>query len=364
MILAAGLVIPACAVLARTPGKPLPFRDANGRPLVGSISEKIKVNINGVEQGMFIMGRDSTRPVLLFVHGGPGMPEFAVSRQYPMVLENHFTVCWWEHRGAGMSYNPDIPLSSMTFEQLIADILEVTRYLCKRFGQDQIYLLAHSGGTFYAIQAAARAPELYRAYIAVSQISNQLESEKLAYHYMVDRFTRTGDRKMLKRLSKYPVTEINTPSYYVMRDAPMHRLGIGTAHEMRSVISGVFWPVMREKSYTFRERINHWRGKAFNTKDAGLWNQLVVTDLTQKITKLEIPVYFLSGIYDYTVSYTLARNYFNQIEAPLKGFYTFKQSAHSPIFEEPDLLRQILLQDVLVGGNGLADVSPSGLAPY
>jgi pimeloyl-ACP methyl ester carboxylesterase len=354
-ILAVGLVIPACSILARNQGKPAPFRDTNGKRLEGSISEKIKVNINGVEQGMFIMGRDSTLPVLLFVHGGPGMPEFAVSRQYPMVLEDHFTVCWWEQRGAGMSYYPDIPLSSMTFDQLIADLLEVTNYLRKRFGQEKIYLMAHSGGTFYAIQAAARAPELFRAYIAVSQISNQLESEKLAYNYMVDQFTKTGDSKMLKRLSRYPVTEINTPSYYVMRDAPMHRLGIGTTHEMRSVISGVFWPVMREKSYTFRERINVWRGKAFNTKTAGLWNQLVVTDLTKKITKLKIPVYFLSGIYDYTVSYTLARNYFNQIEAPLKGFYTFKQSAHSPIFEEPGLLRQILLQDVLVGGNRLAD---------
>jgi len=134
-ILAAGQFIPACATLAWNPGKPAPFRDANGRPLKGSISDKIKVNINGVEQGMFIMGSDSTRPVLLFVHGGPGMPEFAVSRQYPMVLEDHFTVCWWEHRGAGMSYSSDIPLSSMTFEQLIADILEVTRYLRKRFGR-------------------------------------------------------------------------------------------------------------------------------------------------------------------------------------------------------------------------------------
>jgi pimeloyl-ACP methyl ester carboxylesterase len=354
-ILAAGLVIPACSILARNPAKPAPFLDANGRTLKGSISEKIKVNINGVEQGMFIMGKDSMRPVLLFVHGGPGMPEFAVSRQYPMVLEDHFTVCWWEHRGAGMSYSPDIPLSSMTFEQLIADILEVTRYLRTRFGQEKIFLMAHSGGTFSAIQAAARAPELYHAYIAVSQISNQLESEQLAYNYMVDQFTRTGDRKMLKRMSRYPVTEINTPSYYVMRDAPMHRLGIGTTHKMRSVISGVFWPVMREKSYTLRERINIWRGKAFNTKAAGLWNQLVVTDLTKKLTKLEIPVYFLSGIYDYTVSYTLARSYFNHIEAPLKGFYTFKQSAHSPMFEEPGLLRQILLQDVLVGGNSLAD---------
>ncbi len=64
----------------------------------------------------------------------------------------------------------------------------MTNYLRKRFGQDKIYLMGHSGGTFIGIQAAARAPELYHAYIGVSQMSYQLKSEKLAYDYMLQRF--------------------------------------------------------------------------------------------------------------------------------------------------------------------------------
>jgi len=58
-------VLQACS-----PGKPEPFLDENGRPLAGSISEKIFININGVEQGMFIKGKDKTKPVILFLHGG------------------------------------------------------------------------------------------------------------------------------------------------------------------------------------------------------------------------------------------------------------------------------------------------------
>ncbi|PKM89237.1 MAG: alpha/beta hydrolase, partial [Firmicutes bacterium HGW-Firmicutes-12] len=150
-------------LLVGNPGKPVSFLDMKGIPLAESISEKIYVDINGMKQGMFIKGKDKKKPVLLFLHGGPGMPEYAISRSYPMVLEDYFTVCWWEQRGAGLSYSFDIPLETMTFEQLISDTIEVSNYLRKRFGQEKIYLMAHSGGTFTGIQVASRAPELYHA---------------------------------------------------------------------------------------------------------------------------------------------------------------------------------------------------------
>jgi hypothetical protein len=53
----------------------------------------------------------------------------------------------------------------------------------------------------------------------------------------------------------------------------------------------------------------------------------------------------------------LAKSYFAQIKAPVKGFYTFAHSAHSPIFEEAEKMRKILQEDVLAGVNTLADAS-------
>ncbi len=70
-------------------------------------------------------------------------------------------------------------------------------------------------------------------------------------------------------------------------------------------------------------------------------------DLRKTVTKLNIPTYFFSGKYDYTVNHEMTKEYLKQIEAPVKGFYLFKNSAHSPIFEEPNKVAQIVKSDIL-----------------
>ena len=77
--------------------------------------------------------------------------------------------------------------------------------------------------------------------------------------------------------------------------------------------------------------------------------------LQLKVPRLEIPVYFFSGRYDLTVNKDLSKEYLEKIEAPVKGFYTFNNSAHSPMFEEPQRLKEILITDVLNRTTTLAD---------
>jgi pimeloyl-ACP methyl ester carboxylesterase len=328
--------------------------DKNGHPLAGSISEKIYVPINGMEQGMFIKSKNDKNPVLLYLHGG--MPDYFLTERYPTGLEDHFTVVWWEQRGSGISYHADIPLETMTLEQMISDTLEVTNYLRHRFSQDKIYLMGHSGGTFIGVQAVAQAPELYYAYIGMAQMSYQLKSEKLAYEYMLQQYKASGNTGMVQKLEAAPVTMTGgTPdAYRVLRDPAMHSLGIGTMHEMNSVVTGLFIPSLQSPEYTVSEKFHTWTAKA-KSGVALLWDDMITTDLSKQVTNFDLPVYFFGGVYDYTVNYTLAKDYFEKIQAPVKGFYTFEQSAHSPIFEEPQKVLTILLQDVLTGKNQLAD---------
>jgi pimeloyl-ACP methyl ester carboxylesterase len=342
-------------LLVSSPGKPQPFLDKMGKPLAGSISEKVFVNINGVQQGMFIKGKDVTNPVLLYLHGG--MPDYFLTEHYPTGLEDYFTVVWWEQRGSGISYTADMTRATITLEQMISDTLEMTNYLRNRFGKEKIYLMGHSGGSFIGIQAVARAPELYYAYIGVAQMSNQLKSEKLAYDYMLQQFKENGNTSMVRKLEAAPVTMTGgTPdAYLITRDVAMHSLGIGTTHDMDSVITGILLPSLQSRDYTISEKINLWRGKS-QSGVASLWDTMLATDLSQQAPELDIPVYFFEGIYDYTCSYTLARDYFEKLKAPIKGFYTFEQSAHSPIFEESEKVQKILQEDVLTGENNLANI--------
>lgn len=351
------LSIAALAVLGAlsyvSPGTPKPFLDSARRPLAGSVSEKIRININGVEQGMFIKGKSDRNPVLLYLHGG--LPDHFLNDRYPSGLEDIFTVVWWEQRGSGMSFHPDMAPDTLNPEQLVSDTLALTDVLRARFGQDKIYLMGRSGGTFFGIQAAARAPERYHAYIAVAQITNQLESERLAHRYMLARYKDAGNHTMARLLEAAPIgkTAPLPDGYVKVRDIAMHELGVGTTHDMKSVFTGMFLASLLHREYTVGEKINLWRGKLFS--GSRLWNTQLSTDLTQKVTRLELPVYFLHGVYDYTVSYPLARAYFDLLQAPVKGFYAFRQSAHTPFFEEPERTRAILRADVLTASRTLAD---------
>lgn len=134
----------------------------------------------------------------------------------------------------------------------------------------------------------------------------------------------------------------------------MHRLGIGTMHDMRSVAVGIFLRSLQSREYTLGEKINLWRGKA-STGVSSMWREMIATDLASRVPEVRIPVYFFHGVYDYTCSLPEAEAYFDSLKAPLKGFYVFAQSAHSPVFEEPGKVQRILREDVIAGTNRLAD---------
>lgn len=352
------LVIVVCILLPPSFGRTKPFIDEDGNILEGSISEKTFVNINDTSLGMFIMAKDRNKPVLLMLGGGPGIPEYFLEQELPSGLENEFVVCYLEYRGTALSYNADIAMEDMTLEQYVDDVVETTNYLSNRFGQDKIYLMGHSFGTYIAINTVYQRPELYHAYIAMAQISNQEESEILVYNYMYEQYKSQGNTKMTEQFEEYPIAAsedaFNEYSMSSLRDTAMHDLGVGTTHKMDSVISGIFFPSLRCTVYTPIERINVWRGKVF-AQTTPVANNSQYFNAFSKIPEIDIPIYFFAGIYDYTVCYSLQKEYYEQIQAPMKAFYTFHDSAHSPLYEESEKAMKILSQDVLTGGKTLSD---------
>jgi len=342
-----------------SPGKPDALRDEKGKILVGSISEKIFVQIGGVKQGMFIRTKNTENPVLLFLHGGPGFPNYFLFEKFNPGLEDFFTVCYWEQRGGGLSYTPEVSLESVNLTQFAADAIEVTNYLRKRFGKEKIYLLAWSGGTTIALPAVSKAPELFHAYIAMGQLTRQRESERIAYDFMLKRFMELNDQKSVKELRKFRdlKSESDLISFYNSgtRDILMHELGIGTMRNMKSVFKDIFLPVWTCSAYTLKEKYNIWKSKIFFLSKTNLKTETLTTDFSAAYPEIDIPIFFICGKYDLTVNVDLSKDYYNRLNAPLKGFYTFRNSAHGPLFEEPERFREILEKDILKSKISLTD---------
>jgi pimeloyl-ACP methyl ester carboxylesterase len=347
-------VLAAAALVAASPGKVRPIRGEDGKPLPDSISEKLFLTVNGAKQGLFLKGKNRKAPILLYLHGG--MPDYFLSERYPTGLEDLFLVAWWEQRGSGISFDPASSDRAITLDLMVDDTLAVADYLRSRFGVDKVYLMAHSGGSYIGITAAARAPEKFAAYIAVAQIVDTRESEALAYDCMLDAYRAAGNDRMVRKLERFPVSiEGGIPAGYLMlRDVAMHDLGVGTMRSMRSIVKGLLLPSLAFPEYTVGEKYRFWAAKA-RSGIASLFTRMMDDDLRKRIGRLEIPAYFLHGSFDRTCSYDLAREYEASLSAPVKGFYTFSDSAHSPIFEESARTREILARDVLGGRADLAD---------
>src|SRR5215472_8008933 len=89
----------------------------------GGVAELKPVDLNGHPQWLLIRGKDVTKPLLLLLHGGPGISDF------------------WDQRGTGKSLRPRPDLSTMTVEQFVKDAITLIELLLARFGQKKLLLL-------------------------------------------------------------------------------------------------------------------------------------------------------------------------------------------------------------------------------
>ncbi len=334
-----------------SPGKLAPLKDAGGNEITGALVEKTFVEIGGIRQGIFIRSENPENPVILYLHGGPGTPEL------PMILphetgerlEKYFTVCYWDQRGAGMSYRSDITPADVTVEHFVEDTREMTEYLRERFGQEKIILVGHSWGSYLGVKTIQKYPELYAAYIGIGQVTDQKESERLAYDYMLTHATETGDEKALEQLGKHDRQAVDFPTMeYILsaaRTPLMNKYHIGVTHAPISTASIAMDILFSFGGYTTVEKLKYVQGMGFSLNE--VFPQVFADNLFESARRFEIPVFVMHGKWDYQVSQTLAEKWVAGIEAPAKGFFTFDNSAHSPNMEEPEKFVRIV-RDIAV----------------
>lgn len=287
-----------------------------------SVAALERIRIGGVDQFILVRGNDSSLPVLLFLHGGPGMPAMYLAHAFQRDLEKDFVVVQWDRRGAGKSYREDIG-STLNTEQLVADTIELTNVLRARFHQDKIYLVGHSWGTYLGMLVIARHPELYRAYVGIGQLARSSPIPGIQDEYIRQSARRAGDQQAIQELDEKGAR---------VRETLLFKFG----GEIRNAKS--FMPLLltglTAPEYSLRDARNIPKGVSLYSRNF-VYNS-IPGDLMDAVTQVDIPIYFFTGRYDYTDPFSLTEQYFSQISAPAKHIVWFEKSAHFPFYEEPE----------------------------
>ncbi|MCL6659202.1 alpha/beta fold hydrolase [Paenibacillus amylolyticus] len=295
-----------------------------------SISMLEQVKINGAGHEVMIRGVNRTNPILIFVHGGPGCSEIPYVRKYQKELEQHFTVVHYDQRGSGKSYHFFEDYSNLTTDVLVDDLLALRDYVSKELNQEKVILIGHSFGTYIGMKAAAKAPTQFHAYIGIGQMANTLQSELESLEYTYEQAKQAGNAEDVKKLelirSSIEQGKELTPRILLQKYGGAARL----INENRDYISGF----LLNPEYNGLDMIRFYTGM-FSSQDI-LLKEAFDQNLPDIVDHLEIPTYFVTGKYDYMTTANAARDYFDVLDAPIKDFIVFNESAHYPQFEEKE----------------------------
>ena len=319
MVVIAGLAVVLSQFFATTPG----ITDAQGNPVPNSIASLEKVTLNGSEQWITLRGKDTSKPILLYLGlGGPGAGGFAM-RPLFKPLEDYFVVVSWDEPGTGKSYNA-LPIQQLTPQRYVEDARALTQLLCERFHQDKIYIYGVSWTSFLGIWLAQQYPELYYAYIGTGQMVNAKQDDLMGYEFAINYLTERGDIVAADALR---------------RNGPPPYLGSGMALKyiayldvlndyMGSIRYAIAVPLipMFASEYGLLDKFNHFRG-LYETFEF-VYPQLQDVDLATQATNLKVPIYFLVGRNDVNAMTSLVEHYFEVLKAPHKELIWLENGAH------------------------------------
>jgi pimeloyl-ACP methyl ester carboxylesterase len=322
----------------KDPGKTPVFKAADGSVLAGSIAETAYLGIGGIEQWVMVRGENVTNPVLILLHGGPGMSETNFFRYFNSNLEKTFTVVYWDQRGAGRTFSPDTPEASMTIEHFIADLDELVDAVRAKLRKKTVVILGHSWGSALGTLYAARFPEKVSAYVGTGQIGDLQASEHLSYAFVLAEAERRNNRKALKQLRAIGAPPYTSKTIGIQRRWLMRFVGLMRGRS--------FWQVLRAARSTPESSLRHipnlFRGAMFSLR--ALWPEISRLNLETAVPELKMPVFFFIGRHDHQVAAETSAAYFEKLIAPAKQLVWFDDSAHMPPFEEAERFNAKLVE--------------------
>lgn len=303
------------------------IRNADGLVVPGSVSSLEQIELGGVAQWVLIRGRSAENPILLFLHGGPGMPMMYLAHAFQRPLEDEFLVVQWDRRGAGKSFDESRQPEHMRVSQLLSDTRELIGVLKQRYQQERIFLAGHSFGSYLGMLYASRYPEDLHAFIGIGQVVDSDSARSIQADF-IRRSAREQGRPEA-------IAEIDSLGYSAF-ESWLFEFG-GELYTSTS-----WWPLLwtgfKAPEYGLADVANVPKGSSFSSRH--MKYDVLQTSLLHGIRKVDVPVFFFTGRHDFTTPHELVEAYYEVIDAPVKEIVWFENSAHFPFFEEPGLFTQ------------------------
>jgi pimeloyl-ACP methyl ester carboxylesterase len=302
----------------------------------GQVSEANFVLINGIEQWVTIKG-ESSKPIILFIHGGPGSPISPYSDNLYKDLAKDFIIVQWDQRGTGKTYGRNAPVeftpeflqaNPLMLEQMTADGIAVSEYLLKHLGKQKIILFGTSWGSALGVKIVTKQPNLFYAYVGHSQIVKPA-IDGVLYAKIYKIAEDKNDTESLEVLNS-----IGKPPYDRAKKVGQLFRVLKKYERANSTPAPESWFVEAPTYNNPKDSQNREDGDDYSfvnyTGDSklGVQSMSAKIDLMKDNLEFKIPVYLIQGNEDLMTPKEASKAYFDKIKAPEKKYYLLPKTAH------------------------------------
>ncbi|MCL2672112.1 MAG: alpha/beta hydrolase [Clostridiales bacterium] len=301
------------------------------------------IRIGGIDQYIQLRGQDIANPMILMLHGGPGVNMAFYSYHWQTPLEDRYTIVHYDQRGCGNNYYRNRGRAEKpTLELLLSDLDEVVDHLRRAYGKEKIILAGHSWGSFLGAVYAGAHPEKIAAFVGVSQVIDFIRAEWTAAREAMRLANDAGRPQDAQGIDEAYAKVCARPKFErkeFLEFMELRKLTGAYLPHGRSirVHVGLFSPyVTLFESFWFLGALFH--AKPFFESYSELYQLLFsgkISSLYTYTARYEMPVLFLAGQKDWVTPAEMVIAYLAHISAPKKELLWIEQTGHAPFMDRP-----------------------------
>ena len=287
-----------------------------------------------------VRGQNRDNPVLLLLHGGPGIALSPMPRDFLFSWTRDFTIVLWDQRGAGKTFGRSGPVAAeVTKDRMAQDGIEVAEFIRTRLGQSKIAIVAVSWGTAIGVRMAKARPDVFSLYVGSGQSVNQGKYRRLAYSQRPAEAHRRNDRQAIEELEANGPPPYDSVSKATVHTKWANRYEPGQLSRGRLISTVVF-----DSNASLTDLRDYVRG--LTSSQDHFREAVEQEDIPSLGTSLAIPFFVFQGALDNVTPVAPVQEYVDRVTAPQKKLILIPNAGHNAIATRSDEFLKLLLEHI------------------
>lgn len=296
------------------------------------INQEVFVESANTKLYLKLKGQDRTKPVILFLHGGPGdifLGLLSFEVYAGKELEKDFVVAYLHQRGMGNS--PAIADSTQTIKNHVNDVGNVVDYLTKEFDTPKISLMGHSWGGLLGFYYLIEDDSKIDRFITVASPINMEKTNRRSHEETLKWAKAENNTNAITNLTEKAMPPYNFEKQLIKNSWAGQAGGnIGKNFSFQRIVTET----------EFKEFKKEWQIAQMNVIKA-MFDEINSSNIESQMNNTKVPVLFIAGRNDTYVTASCVEEAFSLYQSK-KELKVFENSHHLVYVDEPELFVQTI----------------------